>query len=223
MCLFDIFYKVVLNCGQFINKHKKGEKMIIRSIISWFGSLILVRHKAVRCGHRTQKKGLVSAFGLTIMTDMPKNPDGSVDYCLDCISKMAIRCAWCGSPIFIGDPITLYLANSRFGFLSNRSLEEAQKEPGYKEFVSSDGVAVYFDNKFFLVGCLRRNCADSGADRAGFWLPGEDGHGCACRIPTPYDLILDAKEPVAVIIDDLSDQGEAAKPTVVSLKNPSEK
>lgn len=78
------------------------------------GLLNAFRYTATRCGHRTRRKGKVSAFGRTITTEMPMNKSTPVDYCLRCIGKMAIRCAWCGEPIFIGDPITLYTPRGDF-------------------------------------------------------------------------------------------------------------
>src|SRR6056297_2996220 len=65
-------------------------------------------YTAVNCGHTTQKSGVVYIFGRKCFGKIPKNEDGTVDYCLDCLANMSIRCAWCGKPILIGDPVTLY-------------------------------------------------------------------------------------------------------------------
>ena len=131
--------------------------MSIKELFLRLSTLSPFRYKAQKCGHRTKQKGLVSAFGTTIITKMPKNEDGLIHYCLGCIGKMAIKCAWCSNPIFIGNPITLYIPSD------NSQIPEH--------------AVVYNKERLQLVGCLRRNCADTGADRAGFWLPGEDGKG----------------------------------------------
>ena len=133
------------------------------------------RYTATKCGHRTKRSGQVSAFGHTMTTKMPRNRDGSVDYCIDCISKMAIQCSWCSHPIFVGDPVTLYTPSD--------------------DFQAPQHAVVYNSEPLQLVGCLGWNCADTGADRAGFWLPGENGKGRVRRVPTAYEAILGAKEP----------------------------
>ncbi len=109
------------------------------------------RYKAEKCGHYTKRVGSVSAFGLTVITKMPKNHNGSVDYCLNCIGKMAIRCAWCGDPIFIGDPITLYTP--------------------YDGFQVPDHAVIHKKEPLKLVGCLGWDCADTISDQAGIWTP----------------------------------------------------
>lgn len=163
------------------------------------GSPILPRYRAVKCGHYTKRSGLVSAFGRTVIMKMPKNQRGMMDYCLDRIGKMAVRCAWCGDPIFIGDPITLY---TPFG-----------------DFKIPEHAVVYNRNPLQLVGCLGWNCAETGADRAGFWLPGEGGNGRVQRVPTVFEAILGAKEPSMIIVGDLSDMKEAMNPILIPLEN----
>jgi hypothetical protein len=129
-----------------------------------------------RCGHKTKKKDKVTAFGETITTEVPL-VDGKIEYCHKCLEKMAIRCAWCGKPIFIGDPVTLY------------SLTNGTKEmPKH---------AVCHDKKLNqYVGCLRCDCADTGADRAGFWVP----PGVVERIPTPYEILMADSTKKCIII-----------------------
>lgn len=172
--------------------------MSVHDLFLRFGCLSPLRYKAAKCGHRTKRSGLVSAFGRTITTKMPKNHDGSVDYCLGCISKMAIQCAWCGGSIFIGDPITLYIPSG--------------------DFQVPEHAVIYNKESLQLVGCLSGNCADTGADRAGFWLPGEDDKGCVHRVPTVYEAIFGAKEPSVMIVTDLSDMKEAMNPTLIPLE-----
>ena len=154
--------------------------------------------KAAKCSHRTKRRGPVRAFGKTIRTTMPKNKDGSVDWCLDCLGKMAIRCAWCGHPIFVGDPITLYT-------------------PSDKNFKTPDYAVVYKKEPLTLVGCLGWNCADTGADRAGFWVPGNDGKGMVERVPTAFELM--AQNPGHdVIINNAGDPKEARNPTIFPIE-----
>jgi hypothetical protein len=173
--------------------------MSISDLFLRLGALSPLRYKAVKCGHRTKRSGSVLAFGRTITTKMPKNDNGSVDYCLDCIGKMAIRCAWCGDPIFIGDPITLYTPRG--------------------DFQVPEHAVVHNKEPLQLVGCLGWNCADTGADRADFWLPGENGKGRVQRVPTAYEAILGAKEPSMLIVGDLGDMKEAVNPTLIPLES----
>jgi hypothetical protein len=51
--------------------------------------------------------GKATVFGQTVESKL-KAGEGEVDYCFDCWVAMSIRCAWCPSPIMIGDPVTLY-------------------------------------------------------------------------------------------------------------------
>lgn len=161
------------------------------------------RYTATKCGHRTKRAGSISAFDENIVTKIPLNSGGSVDYCLDCLGKMAIPCAWCNKPIFIGDPVTLY--TSRDGSPVPEQAVIFNKEP------------------LQLVGCLRFYCADTGADRAGFWVPGEDGKGTVYNVPTVYEMMLGAPEPSMVIVEDLGDINEALNPHLIPLKDQEEK
>jgi len=103
------------------------------------------------CGHETLKKDKVTAFGESCEIEI-KFVNGQTDYCHRCLEKMAIRCAWCGKVIFIGHPITLYFHR-----------DKDREMPDY---------AVLHNKKYnSYVGCLRRNCAESIIDRAGFWYP----------------------------------------------------
>ena len=143
----------------FENRNLKGFlfRLNIGDMFLRLGSLSPFRYTATKCGHRTQRTGQVSAFGQTITTKMPTNENGSMDYCLDCIGKMAIRCAWCGDPIFIGNPITLYTPHG--------------------DFQVPEHAIVYNKEPLQLVGCLGWNCAETGADRAGFWVAGQGRQG----------------------------------------------
>ena len=101
-----------------------------------------------KCGHETKVKDEVTAHGETITTTIPIK-DGETDYCHRCLEAMSTRCAWCGKPIFIGDPVTLYTPT--------------------ENFIVPDYADRYEDDAY--VGCLRSDCAETGADRAGFWYP----------------------------------------------------
>lgn len=158
---------IIIACGavtilmfvwlHFLSKEKKSDKKS--------GGISLGK-KIAKCGHETKIKGKVTAFGHTTTTKMPVNEDGSLDYCLDCIGKMTIRCAWCKEPIFIGDIITLYSPMKK------------------DEFVLPEDAVIYNEERMTVVGCGRITCADTGADYAGSWLPGENGKGKVHRRPT---------------------------------------
>ena len=107
---------------------------------------------------------------------MPPAKNKVPDYCLDCIGKMAIRCAWCGKPILIGDPVTLYTP------------EEGAEIPKYAVRYSGDPRC--------LVGCLRFDCADTGADRSGFWVP----PGLVKKVPSVIEMLMASQGPSKVLI-----------------------
>lgn len=173
--------------------------MSILDLFLQLGTLSPLRYEAVKCGHRSKRCGRVSAFSYDLMTKMPKNDKGSIDYCLDCIGKMAIRCAWCSNPIFIGQPVTLYTPPSDFQIPAH--------------------AIVYSQDPLRLVGCLGWDCADTGAARAGFWLPGENGKGRVQRIQTAYDALLKSEEPSIAIVDDLSNIKESPDSTLILLES----
>jgi len=125
------------------------------------------------CDHHTLGTNLVSAFGEWRETTMPKGEDGTYRYCHACLSKMAIRCTWCAKPIFIGDPVTLYIS--------------PDKQPAHATRLCDDPTKPEFNS---FVGCLRWGCASSGADRQGFWFPGEDGKGRVERVSSPIELAI---------------------------------
>lgn len=132
-----------------------------------------------QCGHMTRLAGEVEAFGEKYHFRFNGKADEAPQYCLDCLGKTAIRCAWCGEPIFIGDAVTLYGAK--------------------KGFEVPDGAVVYQEKPRIVVGCLRWDCADTGADRAGFWVyPGE-----VKRVASPLELCLSTGG--VVMASDVSD------------------
>lgn len=134
---------------------------------------------------------------------MPRFGRLSNDYCLDCIEEMKIQCAWCNGPISIGEPITLYT-------------------PGTGDFQIPLHAVVFNKSPLQLVGCLRMDCAETGADRAGFWVPGEAGRGKVHRVPTAIEAILGANVPCAVIVNDTYDMDEAMHPTLIPLEGQEE-
>lgn len=103
----------------------------------------------------TQIRGETDVFGEQLRCHLQLNPDGTVDFSLDDIGKMSIKCAWCAKPILAGLPITLYT-------------------PTEPDFVIPEYAVVYKEEPLQLVGCLRMGCCDTGADRAGFWVPNTD-------------------------------------------------
>lgn len=116
---------------------------------------------------------------------------------------MTIRCSLCAHPIFVGDPVTLFV-------------------PAVGSTIPS-WATVHSREPLQLVGCLGWHCAESGADRAGFWVPGEDGKGRVHRVPTLCEVMLGTGEPYVMVVDDLADMGEAANPTFIPMKGQSPK
>lgn len=97
--------------------------------------------KIVRVKEGKKRKGFVT---------IPLSENGSPDYCICCMNKMAIRCAWCGESIHIGDPVTLSWPADDGSF----------KIPDY---------AVKYGEGDQLVVCLRRGCGEYMC-RYGFWM-----------------------------------------------------
>ncbi len=128
-------------------------------------------YTATRCNHLTTRKGVVTAFGESITTEMPKNGRGGYDYCLKCLGEMAIRCAWCEAIIFIGDPVTLYAST---------------------EGKANDSAVRYPAIAGAFVGCQWADCAESGADLAGIWVPdpGPVRKGSVQRVMSGIDQVL---------------------------------
>jgi hypothetical protein len=103
------------------------------------------------CGHKCKEIDYVSAYGGTTQTKI-SIVKGKTEYCHKCLEKMTIRCAWCGRPIFIGDQITLYSTNSN-------------------DFKAHEDSVIYDKKNLSYVGCPRRDCAETGADYCGIWIP----------------------------------------------------
>lgn len=139
--------------------------------------------EATECGHKTKIEDWVEAFGERTRIKVPVE-DGKTLYCHKCLEKMTVRCAWCGLPIFIGSPVTLY-------------------SPRDKEKAMPEHAVLHSEEYNSYVGCLRWNCADTGADRCGFWYP----PGKVNRVPSPIEMCLQDMEKGGngvVIVGDLS-------------------
>ncbi len=117
-----------------------------------------------KCGHETKIIDTVRAFGEKTKTEVLL-VKGETEYCHKCLEKMAIRCAWCGRAIFIGDFITLYSSDGTYKLPAD---------------------AVVYDKKQQLVGCQRTTCADSGADYGGKWMP----PGIVQRRPSAIEIAI---------------------------------
>ncbi len=141
---------------------------------SWFGT------RATICKHKSKLKFSGKVGEKEFSGDMNLHPTG-LPYCADCFMKMAVPCAYCGLPICIGDPITLYA-----------------KMPDFEVHKG----AVCFDGNVY-VGCLRWDCAMSGLDRSGFWMPDPDADevmGCVKVVPSPLEMLLNS--PLGMLIID---------------------
>lgn len=123
--------------------------------------LPLTRKRATKCGHLTWRKSCheVTPFGDSEIIRPLQRRDGTVEYCTACVAAMAIRCAWCRRFIYPPMPITLYTPKWS------------------SDFPIPAGAVVYDTKPLQVVGCGRIDCADTGADYAGFWVPNENGHG----------------------------------------------
>lgn len=156
--------------------------------VCWLAISYLFRktYTANFCKHRTKKTGLVRSNDERYIMSMSLSGNGNPDYCLDCIAKMAIKCAWCNKSIRIGDPVTLYIP------------QESYKVPEH-------AIRHEEDDELYLVGCLDWDCARIIADRAGFWMP----PGKVKRVPSPVEMLISQKdENRVIIIEDLSRQDD---------------
>lgn len=70
-------------------------------LIKIFGGLKV----ASVCYHATNRASAVKFSGRKLFLIFSKD----FEYCIDCMSSMAIPCAYCKRPIFPGDPVTLYV------------------------------------------------------------------------------------------------------------------
>jgi hypothetical protein len=158
--------------------------------LCWLAVTYLLRktYKANLCGHRTKRTGKLTSHGESHVMKMPLAENDAPDYCLECIGKMSIQCAWCCSSIHINDPITLY------------GVKDGEVIPDHAVRFQGD------PTKF--VGCLGWDCAESGGHRAGFWVP----PGEVLRVQTPLEILMaSGSDGMGVIIHDLGDQRNIGK------------
>lgn len=105
--------------------------------------------RAKVCDHPLISEGTVTVFGKEVQFGS-RGVILNTDYCAQCIANMAIRCAWCGNIIFIGDPVTLL-----------RSTDESQM-PDY--------AVRYVQDASLFIGCVDMDCCWSGGCLSGRWV-----------------------------------------------------
>ena len=94
---------------------------------------------------------------------------------------------------------------------SELALREASKHkliqyaPGEKDFQIPEYAVVYSRKPLQLVGCLGWDCAESGVDRAGFWVT----PGRVERVMSPLEMIFSTGK--MVISEDIGDINKAVK------------
>ncbi len=162
-------------------------KIRFRLRVAWLAITYPFRktYTASVCGHRTKKVGKITSRGESRTMSMPLSENKKPEYCLACIAKMSIRCAWCENSIHIGHPVTLYIP------------DESYQVP--------EGAVRYDEDEQCLVGCLGWNCAVSGADRQGFWMP----PGKVLRVPSPIEMLMaNGMKGKGVIVGNLSDPND---------------
>lgn len=134
--------------------------VIAAVFVGWLGFFRTVR--ATKCGHRTLVRGTIEAFG-ELKNYMLPVEEGVAEYCLDCLSAMTIRCAWCDQPIFIDDPVTLRDVSADWTLTSHAKLSLRDEH----------------DQRGRYIGCFRRTCVRTIDHPDGYWLP----PGVVHRIP----------------------------------------
>jgi hypothetical protein len=144
-------------------------------------------------GKQTKLRGTITVFGQDCYMTMPLNADGTVHWTLEEIGTMTIRCAWCGKPIYIGDPITLCSPMAE-GQTWHPLVLPAKK------FEVPDYAVIYSQEPLRLVGCGRMGCADGMMDYAGRWMPDiTTGKGKVERHPTIAEHLIAHPDAEVVI------------------------
>ena len=123
---------------------------VLTIIITWW--IAVTNHfrstyVANKCKHSTKLHGLINDGQKNIIWKLSLADNKNPDYCLNCVEKMSILCAWCNQPITFGSLITLYKYDDR-------------------TFIPKH--AVYHHEA--VVGCLRQNCAHEKEDVRGIWV-----------------------------------------------------
>lgn len=170
-----------------LNNRKEVAMRIVRKIgnkyqefLAFLCSLAGEDHEC-QCGHKAKWKTYIIAHkgNEGVYTIDKKKPE----YCPECFVRAQISCAWCEKPIMPGEPITLYTPKIGTEIPKHAVIYKKNPEPQ-------------------LVGCLRWDCAATGADRAGFWvMPGK-----VRRVLSPIELLIATNN--VVITQDLSDTKE---------------
>ncbi len=161
---------------------KKVELFELWCWLQHYFFLVFGRNHLCGCGHKAKLKTMIfpgeDSAGLYQL--------GDKKYCPKCFLSQVIKCAWCGKVITPESPITLYSPNPEFT-IPDYAVKYREKEV--------DPVR--------LVGCLRWSCANTGADRAGFWeMPGK-----VERCLSPIEQAFLSQQ--MVIVSDLGDRREA--------------
>ncbi len=148
----------------------------------WWCTIFGRSYKAAVCGHYTKKVVLVTVFEKKIIFVLDTR---HITYCQRCLAVMSIRCAWCKEPICVNDPITLYHAA--------------------KDFKIPEGAVTFKEHPLQLVGCLRLMCADTCAERMGFWVvPGK-----VERVFSPLEMAMATGE--VIVCNNISDYHQAIR------------
>ena len=127
----------------------------------------LQRSLQAGCGHVGYRLALVRFDGHTGLIQCPVK-HGQTPYCPRCLERMTIRCAWCGQPIFVGDPVTLYT-----------NIPEREM-PDY-------AVPFSLEPRRYI-GCLNWGCGNS-HDHQGFWMP----PGKVLSVRSPLEVANDRR------------------------------
>ncbi len=103
----------------------------------------------------------VTAFGETFRMGVKANPDGSPMYSGEDVAKMAILCADCMQPIYVGQSVICRI-------VTNEELAELRNDP-HVHVVEGDPPRA--------LCCYTMNCAPISVLPSGRWLPDPDNPG----------------------------------------------
>jgi hypothetical protein len=105
------------------------------------------------CGHMTNAEDFLEYEGERAVLELKIDESGETFYCHKCLQEMTIKCAWCGKPIFVGAPVTLYKAAEN----------EEKNLPVYAVLFNKE------ENTY--LGCWRKDCCEKKEDIVGQWHP----------------------------------------------------